>query len=730
MSGRSHSIPETDARQHAVHHFTIRATLVGLVIGSIMCFSNMYFGLQTGWISMMSLQASLLGYAVFKPFRSKLARPFGPVENVVLQTTAVATATMPLAAGFVGIIPALGLLTKDDHTEGPIVLSGWQLILWSLGVAFFGVFFAVPLRKQTIIREKLRFPSGTATAEMISLLHQPSTSEKIQQNSNLRRRHTHQNEQEDQPLLSSPSSISSYSPPPSNSPSNVALASLSHNDHSTNELLQQQQEQHVSEESWTLKLHALIVSFSLSSAYTLLSYFFPIIYTLPLFNWLSFNTIDFMGWEWYFTPSLSYVGQGIIMGLPTTLSMLLGCVIGWGILSPIAYYAGWAPGPVSDWKTGSKGWILWISLGVMVAESIVSLGVVLVRSIIKWMKPNKEQVSQAQYQQLRQDNASIEAEEEIERDTFEYDQEETDAPPEQRVKMSTTLIGLLASTALCIFAVSIVFGIHVLPIGMAFLAVAVAMFLSVLAVRALGETDLNPVSGIGKISQVIFALIMPGGIAANLIAGGIAEAGAQQAGDLMQDLKTGHLLEASPKAQFYGQLIGSFVSVFVATGAYKLYTTVYQIPGPEFPVPTAHVWLDMSRLVNGHPLPPHVSEFVLVFSLLFAALVLAKEVGPSNQQHTGWRRYIPQGIAFAIGMYNPPSFTLARVIGGYLCHVWNRYCDQASSTAAEHDNSMFGNYRHKVGKVFIIIVASGFVLGEGTFAIVNLVLRACNVPHF
>lgn len=237
--------------------------------------------------------------------------------------------------GFVGIIPALGLLTSDDHAEGPIVLSGWQLVLWSLGVAFFGVFFAVPLRKQTIIREKLRFPSGTATAEMISLLHQPSTSEKTQQNNtNLRRRHARPNEQEDQPLLSSPSSTSSYSPPPvSNSPSNVALASLSHDHHSTNDSLQQerQQEQHISEESWSLKLHALIISFSLSSAYTLLSYFFPIIYTLPLFNWLSFNTIDFMGWEWYFTPSLSYVGQGIIMvrnqrgrgAIPGTNSLLL-----------------------------------------------------------------------------------------------------------------------------------------------------------------------------------------------------------------------------------------------------------------------------------------------------------------------------------------------------------------------------------------------------------------------
>ena len=64
-----------------------------------MCFSNMYFGLQTGWISMMSLQASLLGFALFKPFQTHLVKEFGPTENVYLQTVAVATATMPLAAG-------------------------------------------------------------------------------------------------------------------------------------------------------------------------------------------------------------------------------------------------------------------------------------------------------------------------------------------------------------------------------------------------------------------------------------------------------------------------------------------------------------------------------------------------------------------------------------------------------------------------------------------------------
>lgn len=47
-------------------------------------------------------------------------------------------------------------------------------------------------------------------------------------------------------------------------------------------------------------------------------------------------------------------------------------------------------------------------------------------------------------------------------------------------------------------------------------------------VRALGETDLNPVSGLGKISQLFFAWIQPGNVVANIIAGGVAEAGAQQ----------------------------------------------------------------------------------------------------------------------------------------------------------------------------------------------------------
>jgi uncharacterized oligopeptide transporter (OPT) family protein len=66
----------------------------------------------------------------------------------------------------------------------------------------------------------------------------------------------------------------------------------------------------------------------------------------------------------------------------------------------------------------------------------------------------------------------------------------------------------------------------------------------------------------------------------------------------MQDLKTGHLLQASPRAQFYGQLIGSSVSIVLTSIAFSLYNRAYTIPGPSFPAPTAYVWLSLARLLR------------------------------------------------------------------------------------------------------------------------------------
>src|SRR4051794_27063251 len=56
-------------------HFTARGTIVGVLIGIIICFSNTYFGLQTGWVSGLAMPASLIGFAVFKSISRYLTLP-------------------------------------------------------------------------------------------------------------------------------------------------------------------------------------------------------------------------------------------------------------------------------------------------------------------------------------------------------------------------------------------------------------------------------------------------------------------------------------------------------------------------------------------------------------------------------------------------------------------------------------------------------------------------------
>jgi OPT family oligopeptide transporter len=168
-----------DAIKVEDQHFTFRGVLVGLVIGIIICFSNMYFGLQTGWISGMAMPSALLGFSYFKVVSRLLAYPFSPVENVLVQSVAGSVGTMPLGCGFVGVIPALNyLLTPSEN--GPLSISLTKLIVWALGIAFFGVVFAVPLRRQVILREQLKFPSGTAAAALIALLHGKKSSDLVE----------------------------------------------------------------------------------------------------------------------------------------------------------------------------------------------------------------------------------------------------------------------------------------------------------------------------------------------------------------------------------------------------------------------------------------------------------------------------------------------------------------------------------------------------------------------
>jgi uncharacterized oligopeptide transporter (OPT) family protein len=182
-----------------------------------------------------------------------------------------------------------------------------------------------------------------------------------------------------------------------------------------------------------------------------------------------------------------------------------------------------------------------------------------------------------------------------------------------------------------------------------------------MGVRALGETDLNPVSGISKLTQLIFALVTPttgphakNAVIINLVAGAISESAALQAGDLLQDLKCGHLLGAAPNAQFYGQIIGSAVGAVLSALVYKLYTNVYTIPGGLFDVPTGYVWVFTARLVTGSGLPPMVKEWAAGAAAIFAVATVVRVWGNARKmagKNGKWVDFVPGGIAFAVGEF-------------------------------------------------------------------------------
>ncbi|KAK3683540.1 OPT oligopeptide transporter protein-domain-containing protein [Podospora appendiculata] len=693
--------------------FTFRGVGVGLLVGLVICFSNMYFGLQTGWVSTMTMPASLMGFGFFKVLSRHLKFPFSPVENVLVQTVAGSMAIMPLGCGFVGVLPAMNFLLREDE-QGPIELSLWKLVLWSLGLCYFGVVFAVPLRRQVIIREQLKFPSGFSTAVLISVLHGK----------------TRKSDASDDKTGSAAGFASLVAD--DNDPALEVAASPVEED-SARDL-----------ESWRRNVQLLLVCFLVSGLFTFATYFFPVLRNIPIFG-----SVAASSWLWTLNPSLAYVGQGIIMGPTTTLHMLLGAVVGWGILSPLAKHRGWAPGPVDNWENGSKGWIIWVSLAIMLADSIVSLGYLASRTALQTLPEARVIIgsripdrfnaflgrrSSKGYRSVNahdpstslltarrlSDVSAVSSESESESngdvsfDGIPEPEEQDDAPPEQQISDRVVGVGLVLSVLFCILCIHIVFG-NLVPLYATVTAVFMALVLSIMGVRALGETDLNPVSGISKLAQLFFALIIPqsnkSSVLINLVAGAVSEAGALQAGDLMQDLKTGHLLGAAPKAQFWGQVIGATVGAVVSAFIYRLYTHVYVITEGQFQAPTAFVWIYTARLVTGDGLPAMAKEWAIGFAVLFAATTALRTSLAANKSNNNklWQAVIPGGIAVAVGMYNVPSFTLARTIGGLLSWWWR-------STMGWQETPL-------------IVLASGFILGEGFLSIVNLIMESVGVPH-
>ena len=133
---------------------TVKALILGILLSIVLSAANAYLGLFAGMTVSASIPAAVLSMAILKLFRKH-----NILENNIVQTAA--SAGESLAAGVIFTFPALilmGYWEKFNYLETTLI---------ALCGGILGVLFTVPLRQALIVRQKLTFPEGVATAEVL-----------------------------------------------------------------------------------------------------------------------------------------------------------------------------------------------------------------------------------------------------------------------------------------------------------------------------------------------------------------------------------------------------------------------------------------------------------------------------------------------------------------------------------------------------------------------------------
>lgn len=155
-----------------VPQLTVRAVLMGSALGFLLAFTNLYIGLKTGWGLGVAITACILSYAIWTGLlKVGIAKtPMTILENNCMQSTA-SSAGYATGGTMVSAIAALLMLSATPENPGGAHLPVSILVAWTLFLAILGTVIAIPMKRNLINHERLRFPSGVAAATTLQSLY-------------------------------------------------------------------------------------------------------------------------------------------------------------------------------------------------------------------------------------------------------------------------------------------------------------------------------------------------------------------------------------------------------------------------------------------------------------------------------------------------------------------------------------------------------------------------------
>ncbi|MFO8026687.1 MAG: OPT family oligopeptide transporter [Opitutales bacterium] len=359
-------------------------------------------------------------------------------------------------------------------------------------------------------------------------------------------------------------------------------------------------------------------------------------------------------------PTLMMYGVGAIVGPRIGISVLLGVLVSWGVLAPYVFEVGWAvPGdPDASWFNNGLKWLLWPGVALMVASSLTSFAFSW-KSILNAFKP------------LRKEEAA-----EL-------------SPCSEVIPKKWFMTALVAITALSVILQTAIFGIE--P-WLATFGVLLTFMLALVAARVSGEVNVTPVTAMGKVTQLTFAVIAPANPTSNLMVANVTGGSAALCADMMHDLKTGKMLGADPRPQYIAQIFGVFAGALVGCAGYLIL-----IPDPanqlfteQWPAPSVTVWMSVAQLfMDGlEALPSGAVEAMTIGACVGIVLAIGEKTLPGKA-----RNWVPSGPSMGLAFLIAPGISFALFVG---------------SMAALAAEKVFPNWSGR----YLVIAASGIIAGE------------------
>jgi putative OPT family oligopeptide transporter len=207
----------------------------------------------------------------------------------------------------------------------------------------------------------------------------------------------------------------------------------------------------------------------------------------------------------------------------------------------------------------------------------------------------------------------------------------------------------------------------------------------------------NPVSGLTLCTLVIAALLMvvlgvsgTGGVAAVLGVAAVVCVSSAVAGEMLQDLKVGHILGGTPSKMQIGDLLGIVVASLVLFFPVAVLAKAYHFGSPALPAPQAGLMAMLSKgIVGGDMAWP----LVIVGILLGLSMIMIE---------------VKSVMLFAVGMYLPLGTTFAIFLGGVIRWITDKLRDRRGFNDAQKarvDNAG-------------VLTASGMIAGEALCGLV------------